>query len=206
MCYSFRTSVLTFIIAITTVFFMYLRQSNVDKYIAPLIFTYAFMQLAEAFMWYDQKCGIINKIGTKLGYLNLVFHLLAVGFGIYLVEKKIHGLILGGIVAIYYLINMPNMKCSKYKNGTMYWGFRSDFYKNIYLLSVIITLLNQMPFKYKALTISWYSLSWLYFFHKQINLFSYFKKKKYDTNLISSLWCHICSLSAPGLYLIQNYV
>jgi len=206
MCYSFRSSVITFSIAITTVFLMYMRQTKIDLYIAPLILTYAFMQFAEAFMWYDTSCGKINKIGTYIGYINLTLHLLAVGLGIYFVEKKIHGVIIGLFVFLYYLINMPSMKCSQYRNNTMYWGFRSDFYKNIYLIAVLLVSLSKMPMIYKVITILWYSMSWLYFFHEQFNIFSYFRRKSYDTNFISSLWCHICSLSAPGLYLIQNII
>ena len=45
------------------------------------------MQFAEALMWYDQKCGTINKIGTNMAYWNLILHVLAIGIGIYLVEK-----------------------------------------------------------------------------------------------------------------------
>ena len=63
MCYSFKSSVLTFLIAMITVFLMYKRQTKIDKYISPFILAYGFMQLAEAFMWYDTKCGKINKCG-----------------------------------------------------------------------------------------------------------------------------------------------
>jgi len=206
MCYSFRSSVVTFFIAMITVYFMYMRQTNIDKYVAPLIFIYGFMQFAEAMMWYDKKCGNINKLGTKIGYINLTLHLLAVGFGIYLAEKNIHGIIIGFIVFLYYLMKMKKMKCSTYKNGTMYWGFRSDFYKNIYLMAVLLIIISKMSAKYKIILILWYSLSWLYFFHKQINMLLFLKNKNYDTNLISSVWCHICSFSAPGIYLIQKFI
>ena len=28
----------------------------------------------------------------------------------------------------------------------------------------------------------------------------------YEKNRISSLWCHIASLSAPGIYIIQKFI
>lgn len=205
MCYSFRSSVTTFLIAMLTVYFMYLRQTSVDKYIAPLIFVYGFMQFAEALMWYDKKCGKINKIGTFMAYIILILHVLAIGIGIYIVEKRYHGIILGLIVFLFYLFKLPKINCSKYKNGSMYWGFDTSFYRNVFAGSVLLAgFLSSMELKYKIILISWYVISWLYFFKKQYNIVDYFNG--YDKNKISSLWCHIASLSAPGIYLIQKFV
>ena len=117
MCYSFRSSIIAFSIAITTVFFMYMRQTKIDLYLMPFIFTYAFVQLAEALMWYDKQCGIINKIGGYMVYINLILHILSIGVGIYLVEKKKYGIFLGGLFALYFFITMPKIKCSKFKNS-----------------------------------------------------------------------------------------
>ena len=206
MCYSFRSSVSTFFIAIVTVFLMFKRRTKVDMYLAPFILTYAFMQFTEAFMWYDQKCGIINKIGSHLAYFDLIIQLFAVGVGIYLVEGKKHGMIIGALVALYYLINMPKIKCSTYKNNTMYWGFNATFYRYLYALSVVLVFLSKMPFRYKIFLVLWYTASWLYFFHKQIkdsSLLNILYYKNFDGNYISSLWCHMCSFSAPALYFIQ---
>ena len=119
MCFSFRSSITAFSIAITTCFFMYMRQTKIDLYILPFIFTYAFVQLAEAFMWYDKQCGIINKIGTYMVYINLILHILAIGIGIYLVEKKKYGIFLVILTALYFFIKIPEIKCSKYKNNSI---------------------------------------------------------------------------------------
>ena len=56
MCYSFRSSVSTFFIAIVTVFLMFKRRTKVDMYLALFILTYAFMQFAEAL------CGMIKNV------------------------------------------------------------------------------------------------------------------------------------------------
>ena len=203
MCYSFKSSVLTFLIAMITVFLMYKRQTKIDQYIVPFILIYGLMQLAESFMWYDTSCGTINKIGSHIAYFNLMVHLLAVGVGIYLAEGRKYGMIIGVLIALYLLINMPKIKCSKYKNNTMYWGFDTRFYKYIYTLSIILLAFSKMTFKYKIFLVLWYTASWLYFFNKQVKDFSVFFNEKYDPNLMSSLWCHIVSFSAPVLYFIQ---
>lgn len=203
MCYSFRSSIIAYSIAIVTIFLMYMRQTKIDLYLMPFIFTYAFVQLAEAFMWYDKQCGIINKIGGYMVYINLILHILSIGVGIYLVEKKKHGLLLGGLFALYFLIKMPEIKCSKYKNNTMYWGFDSSFYTYIYILAVLLLMLSKMPIRYKIFLLVWYSSSWLYFFFKQVESFKKLITQKYDKNLMASLWCHISSFTVPVLYFIQ---
>lgn len=205
MCYSFRSSVGTFFIAMITVYFMYLRQTSIDKYIAPLIFVYGFMQFAEAMMWYDRKCDNINILGTYFAYIILILHVLAIGVGIYLVEKRLIGIILGLLIFLYYLVKIPKMKCSKKINNHMFWGFPTDFYNKIFIMCVFLVLfLSNMTIKYKIILILWYLISWLYFFKKYYSIMDYFNG--YDKNRISSLWCHIASLSAPGIYLIQKFI
>ncbi len=211
MCYSFRSSIITFSIAMLTVFFMYMRQTKIDKFLAPLIFTYGFMQLAEAFMWYDIKCGKINKIGTYLAYYALVFQVLAIGIGIYLIEKSMLGIIIGLLFFIYFFITMPKMKCSKPMTKGfphMQWGF--DWYRLvfIYYVSTFMILFSTKINKiYKFIIIFWFFLSYLYFFIKQIGIKKFFRLY-YDISetSIGTNWCHFASISAPGLYLIQNLI
>jgi hypothetical protein len=183
-----------------------MRQTKIDLYLIPFIFTYSFVQLAEAFMWYDTSCGKINIIGTYMAYTNLyLLHLIAIGIGIYLVEKRKYGIFIGILTALYFFITMPKIKCSKFKNNTMYWGFNSKFYMYIYLLAVLLLMFSKMPSRYKIFLLFWYSISWLYFFYKQ---FKSFKKllTPNDANIVASLWCHISSFTVPGLYLIQNII
>lgn len=214
MCYSFRASILSFSAAIITVFFMYNRQTSIDKYIAPLIFFYSFMQLAEAFMWYDTKCGIVNKIGTYIAYISLILHVLGAGLGIYLVENKIYGLILGAIVFIYYLITMPKMECSKPIKINMHWGFNPRYYRFIFLLTFLLYFMSDMRIVYKLLLFVVFSVLWLYFFFKYKNFEITIKTLKkliydtlnYDAHSIGSAWCHIASAGAPFLYLIQYLI
>ena len=211
MCYSFRSSILAFSIAMLTVFFMYLRQTKIDKFLAPIIFTYGFMQLAEAFMWYDMKCGKINKIGTYLAYYALVFQVLAAGVGIYLIEKSMLGINIGLLFFIYFFITMPKMKCSKpMTNGYphMLWGFK--YYKTRYIwptIAFLILFFTKINKTYKFLIIFWLLITYFYFYIKQIGIKKVFRLY-YDISEsnIGTKWCHFTSISAPGLYLIQNFI
>lgn len=211
MCYSLNSSVGTFLIAMATVFFMYMRKTKMDLYLIPLIFTYGFIQFAEGLMWYDSSCGTINKMGTYLAYINLSLHVFAFGLGIYIVEKKMHGVIIGLLVSLYYLLTMPRMECSKYKDNTMYWGFYLPGYCSyVFPLCVLLCIYSSIPFRYKILVPLWYSLCFFYFFWKQglleVTQGMKFLSGKYKPNLVGSLWCHIASFTAPGLYLIQYVI
>ncbi len=211
MCYSFRSSIVSFSLAMITVFLMYMRQTKIDNLLAPIIFTYGFMQLAEALMWYDTKCGKINKMGTYLAYYALVFQLLAVGIGIYLIEKSTFGIIIGLLFFVYFLITMPKMKCSKpitrgYPH--MIWGFK--YYRTRFIwptITILILFFTKINKTYKFIIIFWLIFSYLYFFVKQLGIKKFFRLY-YDISetSIGTKWCHLASISAPGLYLIQNFI
>ena len=214
MCYSFGASVVAFSVAIITVFFMYNRQTTIDKYIGPLLFIYSFMQLAEAFMWYDTKCGKINKIGTYIAYISLILHVLGAGFGIYLAENKIHGLILGAIIFVYYLIKMPKMKCSKPIKIHMDWGFDGGFYYLIFFATAALYMLSNMKSIYKFFLLTWTLITLIYFFYKQAsvkptlkNMVKFvFNTLKYEGPGLGSTWCHLSAAGAPLFYLIQYVI
>ena len=218
MCYSFTSSVVAFSIAITTVFFMYIRQTTIDKYIAPLIFAYAFVQLGEAFMWYDTKCGKLNKIGTYIAYISLISHVLASGLGVYFSENKIYGIFIGCLFIIYYLITMPKMTCSKAIDINMNWGFDPSFYWYIFIGVLIVYFSSKMKLTFKFLIFLWYGLTYIYFFYKQykkkitkevvvdllLGRLGY--RKNSGLGELGSLWCNIASAGSPLLYLVQYFI
>ena len=211
MCYNLKSSIVAFSIAMITVAFMYLRQTKLDKLLAPLIFTYGFMQFSEALMWYDTKCGKINKFATYLAYFVLVVQLLSTGIGLYLSDKTKLGIYLGFIVLIYYIITMPTIGCSKKstKNIHMLWGFRYYHTKHIWPLIVLyILFLSNIKKIYKFIVLFWMAFTYLYFYSKQLNPKLVFIKRYFDISktTIGSTWCHFASISAPLLYFIQNYI
>jgi hypothetical protein len=190
---------------------MYMRQTKIDKLLAPIIFTYGFMQLAEAFMWYDTKCGKINKIGTYLAYYALVFQALAVGVGIYLIEKRMLGIIIGLLFFVYFFITMPEMKCSNPMTKGyphILWGF--NYYRTSLIwptMAFLILFFTKIKKIYKFLIIFWTIITYSYFYVKQFGIKKMFRLY-YDTSetSIGTKWCHFTSISAPLLYLIQNFI
>jgi len=198
MCYSFESSVKAYIVALATMYVMYQRGLKYDKYMIPLIATYSLMQVAEAMMWKDLKCGSMNMNGTHLAYISLYSHVLAIGLGIYNVNKQNVPLIMGVLLLLYGIKNYPKMECSQPKNGNMNWGFNPSFYSIVYALSMISMYMYwDVPISYKIIGILFYSLSGYYFIMR--------KEGNVKRKIGSSLWCHFASLFSICLYFIPNY-
>lgn len=207
MCYSLKSSIIAYGLATITSYLMYLRYSKFDKFIGPIIFAYSFMQLAEAFMWYDIKCNNkLNEIGGYIAYYSLSSHVLAMGVSLYLINKNKLGLIIGTLTLIYQTYNLPKINCSNKKNN-IDWGFDSGFYRWIYLIIIILSFMINIHYKYKLLLIFWFTGTWFYFFHKQYNIqnLNYMFNGTELTNEFASLWCWSASISAPLIYLLGEY-
>lgn len=211
MCYSLKSSIIAYSLATITSYFLYKRGLIYDRILFPFIIIYSFMQLAEALMWYDTTCGKINIIGNYIAYLSLVSHVLAIGVAIYLINRKYYGIIIGIIVILYYLYNIPNISCSTIKDN-LDWGFNGSFYKYIYIICIILLLslhiTSNVNMKHMIILIIWYTVSYLYFHKTKYDILPFLKSilnnsnNKDKTNEIGSLWCHIASFGAPLLYFI----
>ena len=205
MCYNLESSIIALVIGWTSAYLMFKRNKKFDLFFYPLLFTFSFMQLAEALMWYDTGCGILNKIGGYIGYFSLSSHALAQGISLYLINKNIIGILIGLLSISYLTYKLPKIDCSK-KIKHIEWGFDSGFYRWIYILTVGIAAITNIGWKYKLIIIGWYTFTWLYFYHKQYNI----KKLNYIfdgtelTNQFASAWCHISALSAPFIYLLGS--
>ena len=212
MCYSLKSSIIAFTIAITTSYILYKRNLPYDKLLFPFIISYALMQFAEALMWYDYKCGKINILGNYIAYISLIIQTLGLGIGIYLLNKQYYGIIIGIIVILYFLYNMPIIKCSTIKNN-LDWGFNGEFYIYIYFICIFLALsliiTNSINPLHIILIIIWFTVSYLYFFKNKYDITLFIKNlllNKFnistDTNEIASQWCHTTSFFAPLLYFI----
>lgn len=90
MCYSFKTSILSYTIGMSSAFFaLYTRQ----YVLGMLILAYCQIQLAEAMIWYgiDTDNIEMNRKGTNYAKYTLPSHLLFVGMGIGLSTYYQHG-------------------------------------------------------------------------------------------------------------------
>ena len=108
-------------------------------------------------------------------------------------------------------MTMPKMKCSKpitkgYPH--MLWGF--NYYRTGLswpIISFLILFFTKIKKTYKFLLIFWMIITYSYFYVKQFGIKKFFRLY-YDTSEtnIGTKWCHFASISAPGLYLIQNLI
>jgi hypothetical protein len=73
MCWNKEISLVTFVLAIIGVIYLYKRNKQNDRWIAIFAAVVAMMQLAEYFMWSDLQCGSINKYASMFALLVLAF-------------------------------------------------------------------------------------------------------------------------------------
>jgi hypothetical protein len=83
MCFSFKTSIITYTIGIASAIFAFCTRQVV---LGALILAYSQIQLAEAMIWYgiDNKDSEWNRRGTYYGKYLLPIHNIAIGMGIIL--------------------------------------------------------------------------------------------------------------------------
>ena len=123
MCYSVRTSVISFTTAIISAIFAFSTRQYV---IGILILFYSQMQLAEGIIWKgidDNNIGL-NKFGTAYGKYLLPTHPFAVGLGI-LISAIVLGRSIGAktvipliVGAIFYMVIVLGPYNAKYPNVT----------------------------------------------------------------------------------------
>jgi hypothetical protein len=201
MCWSLQASLITWIIGVVSGLFLLQRKLKNDLILGLLILTYSSMQLWEALMWYDQKCGQINLIGTKLAYIALWSHVLAIGVGLYLEQKVVSPLIIGLSLLLFGLITMPkNFTCSlPGKNKHLHWGFNPQFYMVVFSISILLCLLYIKPVPYAIAISLLFLLSFAFCY-----LYGYDKDP--SKSVVGSFWCWICAAFSMIFILLPYYV
>jgi hypothetical protein len=193
MCWSFQASIITWIIGLATSIYLLCRHHKNDIVMGLLILTYSSMQLWEALMWYDQKCGKLNKIGTQLAYYALSSHILAIGIGLFIEYKVKIPLIVGAAVLLAAIIFRPKKwDCSvKGENGHLKWGFEPGFYIYIFAIALAFCLYYIKPFNV-ALLIS------------ALFLASFIFTLLFGTETAGSFWCWISACFGFLFILVNN--
>lgn len=203
MCYNSSSSITNYVYVTLLSIIMYLYGDKYDKHISLFAFIVVQMQLAEYFMWKDQKCGITNKIATiaarvilflqPLGILlgSYLFNTMTISNNIILIITAIYSLAFS-VQSIDYFHKKSNI-CSLDKDGHLQWHFfkhNIDFkFKNInvifqltiYFTYFIIILFSWLLFKNTTLGI-FTSLLMIIIF-----LFHYIQFPK--NNQWTTLWC-----------------
>lgn len=216
MCYSFRTSVISYALGVASAIFAFVTRQMV---LGCLILAYAQMQLSELMIWYgiDNDAPEWNKRGTSFGKYLLATHNFAIGLGIILsimfVSKRklsvkdfvpivVGALFFVGIVVFVYLpAKFPDMTfplkqtCSKCQNpeSRLKWPFPHGWYVLSYIISVILMFIWVKPQGSKFVFLLFFSLSFL------IATLVY-------PRTVGSVWCWSTSFIAPAIVLVNYYI
>lgn len=210
MCFSLKTSVISFSIGMLSSLFAYL---NNQKGTALFTFFYSLMQLSEILIWYglDHDNTSINRLGTLIGKYTLPLHGVAIGIGLIWTTGKTNAitlipLIVGICVALYvflvkYSINMPTITrpyngCSKPEcqnlNNRLKWPYPQEWYRPFSILFSLFMMFYLKPFPLNIVTPLFYLLSGLIVSH----VFPH-------RAVVGSVWCVMTAVSAPLLVILQ---
>ena len=218
MCYSFKTSILSYVLGMISGIFALCTQQVV---LGCLIITYSQMQFSEMLIWHgiDTNDDKINKFGTSYGKYLLATHNIAISIGIiisilviskksfdiyYLIPLIISILFFMFIVIFYYLPNnYPDItlpldkncidttnKCQN-PNNRLKWEWPHSWYIYGFIISLIFLFTYIKPLNSKI---------WLSFIF--ISTFIYMLI--FNKTVVGSLWCFSTAILAP-LIVIVNY-
>lgn len=194
MCWSFRVSITSWLISLVSGLFLLSRGKKNDKVFAVLILTYSSMQLWEALMWLDQKCGKLNKTATILAYFALWSHVLAIGVGLYLEQKVVWPVILGMVFIVASLVLMPKkFQCSKPGSGECHlkWGFHESFYLYVFAAAMVLAMLYIRPI-WKAVVVC------------ALFIVSFVLSSMYAKRTVGSFWCFVAAIFSPIFIIINS--
>lgn len=185
MCWSIEVSIVTWIIGLATGIYLLTRRMKNDVVMGLLVLTYSSMQLWESLMWYDQKCGEINKVGTQLAYFALWSHVLAIGIGLYFEYGAIIPMFIGtGLLAYAYVAKPEVWGCSRPKNGykNLVWGFDPKFYTAVFSIAIALCLYYIRPLNVSIAISSIFIISFL------LSMLYGWK-----SDATGSFWCWVCA-------------
>jgi hypothetical protein len=206
MCWTKEVSMMTFILAIIGVIYLYKRNKENDRWVALFAGTVAMIQLAEYFMWSDQTTGQINKFASMFAMLILALEpMMGMLGGIYLSKQtnpnflKIMLLSYVAFVFYIYFSFISNKKVNWYglnncntvstvsnKSAGNLWGkchLRWFFLESIpmklgiiWVLFLMLPLITMTP-KYQGIILF------------MVGFFTLIMSKMYYNTAAGSLWC-----------------
>lgn len=162
MCYSAESSINNYALGMLLSLGLYSLGNNYDKHFAFFVFVVIQMQLAEYFMWKDQKCGIMNTTATIIANIILILQAFSVLFGGYLFNTlnlsnslilniSVPYLLIGLLIIMYRYYKTQGKICSKAPNGYLVWSFyHNKFFKGMSskLLLLLYLILLIIPWLY----------------------------------------------------------
>lgn len=210
MCFNKESSLKTFLIVLFGSIFLFYRNYPYDRIMGVFFFTVGIMQLAEYFLWSDQKCKNINHYSTLSVYYILIIQVLLFLIAFKYLKntdnyfnKKILNIfifivVICSIILIYYsIININKYKlCSKPLKG-----------ETKYIIWDIKNLINGLPnIIYYIFTISYFIYPLLLLTIKNKNLRIPYTLIFYISLIISYISTHILKDQWKSLWcIIANY-
>lgn len=210
MCFSFKTSLLSFCLGMLSAMFAY---NNNQKGTSLFIFFYTLMQVSEMLIWsgLDNNNLDLNRVGTLIGKYTLPLHGIAIGLGLLwsmgvVTYINVIPLLIGILFALYvfvvaYAKDMPTVtypynKCYKPEcqnwNNRLEWPYPVDWYKPLSVTFGILMMFYLKPFPLNIITPAFYAVSGL--------IVSYLFTV---SGIIGSVWCLSTALIAPLIVLAQ---
>jgi hypothetical protein len=190
MCWSLQASIITWVVGLVAGMTLLSRHLPNDLTLGILILTYSSMQLWEALMWYDQKCGKVNVFATQMAYYALYSHVLAIGIGLFLEKRLILPLSIGFMVLAFGILNAPyKWTCSvPGKNKHLAWGFDAQFYVYVFAIAIILCLYYIKPLTHSVI------ISFL-FISSFLLCLIYSESDNYGPgkSVMGSFWCWVCA-------------
>ncbi len=194
MCWNKEVSLVTFIIALCGVYYLWQRNLKNDRWIAVFAGTISMIQLAEYFMWSNPTCNSINKYASAFALFILAAEPLSnmVG-GLWFSEsanrEMLTVLLASYIIFLMYLFqvyhNSKDKKlcgtspCNEKSGCNMKWHFMENFDQSLGIIWVgflLIPFLAMLPMKQGII---------LFLF----GIASMVLASVYNKTALGSLWC-----------------
>ena len=207
MCYSYRTSILSYTLGMFSAFFAFYTKQYI---MGMLILFYCQIQLSEAFIWkgIDDNNLSLNKFGTAYGKYTIPSHVFAVGLGIWLLTGRTVPLLIGllfylCVVLYFYREDMPDhtypldkncvvRECQN-NNNRLQWPYRPEkWYMYGTFLIFLFIYLYAPTTSQKVIYIGSLSLTYM------LSYLFYLK----NTKSLSSIWCFLSAIAAPIIVLL----
>ena len=214
MCFSFRTAILSYILALSSAVFAFATRQII---VGCLIMAYAQMQLSEILIWrgIDTNNTKMNRTGTSIGKYLLAIHPFAIGLGIILsilfISKRnliptdfipiFLGIFFFIFIVVYYYLpgdypneTYPLKKCKrdekcKSADNRLKWPYPHEWYLFSYILTLIIVFIWIKPVQSKVVLLFIFTLTFI------LTYIIYPKTT-------GSVWCWSTSFIAPVIVLI----
>tara|TARA_X000000368_G_scaffold402763_1_gene377009 strand:- start:1133 stop:1774 length:642 start_codon:yes stop_codon:yes gene_type:complete len=210
MCFSTESSLTAYIIGSIASLYLLINGDKYDKHIGLFSLIFVQIQLAEFFMWLDQKCNKnINHYASIFAECVLYLQPISVIVGAilfkttYIPEYLLYFFLLFYIIYIglsYYVYFNKQKLCSISNNNTKHlaWDFINEYYLLDNIIYFIFTGLLWLFFKNKKGL-------FIFIFGAITLLFGVTKNFKFEFAQWESKWCFY-SVLLPGLIIIYNLI